>query len=68
MIYTAKPGEMFYAFIQRMQYEMESNRKGSNYRNCIFNDTYFIISADSNLDDICTIYDLKRENDRLKNK
>lgn len=64
MIYEADKGEMFFIFTRRMQYEMR--QIGGSYRQCVFNDTYFTISVNSDLDDISSIYELKRELQQLK--
>lgn len=59
MIYEAEKGENFYSFGNRMKEEMKL--KGQSYRVCIFNEIHYTIGFDSNMDDIATIYDLKRK-------
>lgn len=59
MIYKAEPGEVIFNFVKRMIAEMWDTNEVQ--RNCEFNNIHLLISKDSFVNDIMTIYSLKRE-------
>jgi hypothetical protein len=66
MIYEPPKGESFRNAVTNLKQDLR--RTGSAYKQILFNEIYVTVSPDSNIDDICTIYDLKHELRRLKNK
>ena len=64
--YKASPGEWIGNYVNRVKTLLAVNV--GSYATCKFNDIDFIVSVDSNVDDIVTIYDLKAQIQRLKNK
>lgn len=64
--YKASPGEWVGNYVKRVKTLLAAN--GSSYTTCKFNDIDFIVSVDSNVDDVVTIYDLKAHIRRLENK
>lgn len=64
--YKSTPGEWIGNYVKRVKTLLAVN--GSSYTTCSFNDIDFIVSVDSNVDDICTIYDLKGYIRKLENK
>jgi len=59
MIYEPNKGESFYNAVKTLKQILQT--EGSAYRMILFNGIYVTVSADSNPDDIATIYDLKHK-------
>jgi hypothetical protein len=57
MIIEAEKG---FSFIETIT-ALKESLNGVGYHTLIFNDIYIRVSHDSNLDDLCTIYDLKNK-------
>lgn len=66
MIYEPNKGIAFYDAVKELKTILKDSK--SAYRMMLFNDIHVTVSVDSNPDDIATIYDLKHEIRRLKNK
>lgn len=59
MIHEVEPGTSFYDAVKDLKEILRIER--SKDRQMKFNDIIFWVSEDSNIDDIATIYDLKKE-------
>lgn len=59
MIHEAEPGDTIYSFAIRMKDEMNTSFESNRY--CKFNGIEIQIWSNSNVDDINTIYTLKRQ-------
>lgn len=64
--YKAEVGEFFYCFAERVKSSLKQTGMPHVYAE--FNGYKFTIHFDSNVSDIATIYELIKENDRLKTK
>ncbi len=62
-MYEPEKGMNFYQAVKTLQGILEE--QGSRDRQMNFNGIYLYVSADSNPDDLATIYDLKNEIRRL---
>jgi hypothetical protein len=66
LIYEPPKGESFRNAVDNLKKKLQTT--GGSYRQILFNEIYVTVSSDSNVDDICTIYDLKHEMRRVKKK
>lgn len=67
MIHKPDQYESFYDFVRRIKGLMSlSSHTFGAYKQCVYKGIHFTVSKDSNVDDIATIYDLKKEVQRLK--
>jgi hypothetical protein len=64
MVY-AESGELFRHAVKRVQ---DTMKPSENYLDLVFNEIRIRVSHDSNIDDLCTIYDLKHELNRMEMK
>lgn len=64
LIYEPSPGLMFVSAVRELKIILQ--RENQAYRMMKFNDILVTVSVDSNTDDLCTIYDLKRKIQQLE--
>lgn len=64
LIYEPSPCLMFIQAVRELKTILQ--RENQAYKVMKFNDILIIVSVDSNIDDLCTIYDLKRKIQQLE--
>lgn len=66
LIYEPNKGTSFYYAVKELKQILK--HENNSYRMIKFNDILITVSHDSNIDDICVIYDLKHKIRQLENK